>query len=84
MTTDIATSPKGYQIPICNKCKRPVEYMALETPTRVIPSGELFGISEVEHTGEQIIIIRCHGEEWRMSNKDAGFPNEFPTLSVSR
>lgn len=56
--------------PHCNKCNRPVQYMALEMPTEVVSSAN--GPDEVRHTGEKIIIVRCHGEEFRMSNRERG------------
>lgn len=52
--------------PFCEKCKRVVESFEWETPVTVVPSDRYF--REMVHTGEIIVTIRCHGEEWAMSN----------------
>jgi hypothetical protein len=61
--------PDGY--PWCNKCNKPVDSIVYETPLREKPIS-LYRhnyFREMEHTGEVIVTVKCHGEEWKVSNQ---------------
>lgn len=57
---------KGREI-WCVQCDDAVERWSLETP--IAPRASNSGIVEMEHTGEKILTVECHGEKWRVSNR---------------
>jgi hypothetical protein len=58
--------PWGDGFPSCEKCKRPVDSVEVETPVECIDDSPASPI--LVHTGERIYTIGCHGEYWRWSN----------------
>lgn len=51
----------------CNKCGRHVESVSLETPVEQVQyPGMIF--PRLQHTGEKILVVSCHGETARISS----------------
>lgn len=50
---------------MCTKCNRSVDSFRIETPVDVANYG--FGYARLEHTGEIIVTVECHGEIYRQS-----------------
>ncbi len=52
-------------VPFCLKCQRNVEELEVETLVETIHGWQG---STSHHTGEVIVTVRCHGEQWKASN----------------
>lgn len=53
------------RFPMCLKCNRSVDSFEIETPVTAIDMGN--GIHQLEHTGEIIVTVKCHGETYQQS-----------------
>lgn len=48
--------------PWCNVCNKPVDEIWRDTPLKAVLWPD--GMTRSQQTGQVIITVRCHGEEW--------------------
>lgn len=78
----INRTPDGNFAAYCNKCGRHVDEVEIQTPVEAKPDRN--GFLRGANTGEIIVAIKCHGEEFTVSNWHGEFRPARPRLSDNR
>lgn len=71
----IFSNSEGSDLPWCNKCNKPVDFC--EVIGRIFSTHPSNHLPHTKPTGEKIITIRCHGEQFKVSNWRGVVPDDY-------
>jgi hypothetical protein len=67
-------------LPLCTKCNKPVEHVSVEYGLRRDASRGL--PDTIDHSGEVVLLIECHGEKFKISNWRGRVPDDYKPAEI--